>query len=86
MSSSIAWRRWRKERDFRAIAYGINADDTRDFRPGHRAAHEHRMLAPLLDAGLHKDEIRQLSALAGLPTWDRPLPPASLRAFPTAPR
>jgi len=61
-----------KERDFRAIAYGINADDTRDFRPGHRAAHERHVLAPLLDARLHKDEIRQLSRLAGLPTWDRP--------------
>jgi pyridinium-3,5-biscarboxylic acid mononucleotide sulfurtransferase len=55
-----------------AIAYGINADDTRDFRPGHRAAHEHHVLAPLLDAQLHKDEIRFLSKQAGLATWDRP--------------
>jgi uncharacterized protein len=61
-----------RERHFRAIAYGINADDTRDFRPGHRAAHEHRILAPLLDAELAKAEIRQLSRRAGLPTWDRP--------------
>ena len=60
------------QRNFSAIAYGINADDTRDFRPGHRAAREHRVLAPLLDADLHKDEIRQLSRRAGLPTWDRP--------------
>ena len=60
------------ERHFRAIAYGINADDTRDFRPGHRAAQERRVLAPLLDAALHKDEIRSLSRRAGLPTWDRP--------------
>ncbi|MGA8144612.1 MAG: ATP-dependent sacrificial sulfur transferase LarE [Candidatus Acidiferrales bacterium] len=60
------------ERGFRAIAYGINADDTRDFRPGHRAAHEHRILAPLLDARLSKPEIRMLSRRAGLPTWDRP--------------
>ena len=37
-------------RNFHAIAYGINADDSRDFRPGHRAAHEHLVLAPLLDA------------------------------------
>src|SRR6202046_399362 len=59
-------------RNFRAIAYGINADDTRDFRPGHRAAHEHRVLSPLLDAGLSKDEIRWLSQRAGLSTWDRP--------------
>jgi len=60
------------ERAFGAIAYGINADDTRDFRPGHRAAHEHRILAPLLDAGLNKSEIRLLSQRAGLATWDRP--------------
>jgi uncharacterized protein len=55
-----------------AVAYGINADDTRDFRPGHRAAHEHHVLAPLLDAELHKAEIRFLSRRAGLPTWNRP--------------
>jgi uncharacterized protein len=61
-----------QERNFAAVAYGVNADDTLDFRPGHRAASEHRVLAPLLDAGLHKAEIRQLSQRAGLPTWDRP--------------
>ena len=61
-----------KESNFSAIAYGINADDTRDFRPGHRAAREHRVLAPLLDAAMHKDEIRELSHHVGLPTWDRP--------------
>lgn len=61
-----------RERGVRSIAYGINKDDTYDFRPGHRAAREHRVLAPLLDAGLHKDEIRKLSREAGLPTWDRP--------------
>jgi uncharacterized protein len=55
-----------------AVAYGINADDTTDFRPGHRAAHEHRVLAPLLDAGLHKTEIRWLAQQAGLSSWDRP--------------
>jgi len=59
-------------RKFAAVAYGINADDTSDFRPGHRAAREHRVLAPLLDAGLRKAEIRALSQRAGLPTWDRP--------------
>jgi len=59
-------------RGIAAVAYGINADDTRDFRPGHRAASEHRVLAPLLDAGLTKAEIRELSRVAGLTTWDRP--------------
>lgn len=61
-----------QERGFAVVAYGVNADDTLDFRPGHRAATEHRVLAPLLDAGLHKTEIRELSRRAGLPTWDRP--------------
>jgi len=59
-------------RGFAAIAYGVNADDTLDFRPGHRAATEHQVLAPLLDARLTKAEIRALSQRAGLPTWDRP--------------
>jgi uncharacterized protein len=61
-----------RNRHFNAIAYGINADDTHDFRPGHRAAHEHHVLAPLLNVRLRKDEIRLLSRLAELPTWDRP--------------
>ena len=61
-----------RQRGFTATAYGVNADDTLDFRPGHRAAKEHRVLAPLLDVGLRKSEIRQLSQRAGLPTWDRP--------------
>jgi uncharacterized protein len=61
-----------QDRGFAVVAYGVNADDTLDFRPGHRAASEHRVLAPLLDAGLHKTEIRALSQRAGLPTWDRP--------------
>jgi uncharacterized protein len=59
-------------RGFAAVAYGVNADDTLDFRPGHRAAAEHQILTPLLDAGLNKPEIRLLSHRAGLSTWDRP--------------
>jgi uncharacterized protein len=59
-------------RGFAAVAYGVNADDTLDFRPGHRAATEHQVLAPLLDASLTKAEIRSLSRRDGLPTWDRP--------------
>lgn len=61
-----------RTRRFAAIAYGINADDTRDFRPGHRAAHEHHVLAPLLDSELYKVEIRFLSKRASLSTWNRP--------------
>jgi len=63
------------ERGFAALAYGVNVDDTRDVRPGHRAAREHRVLAPLLDAGMSKAEVRELSRRAGLSTWDRPASP-----------
>jgi pyridinium-3,5-biscarboxylic acid mononucleotide sulfurtransferase len=58
--------------NFSSIAYGVNADDTLDFRPGHKAASEHHVLAPLLDVRLRKSEIRELSRRANLPTWDRP--------------
>jgi pyridinium-3,5-biscarboxylic acid mononucleotide sulfurtransferase len=61
-----------QRRNFSATAYGVNADDTLDFRPGHRAAKEHRVLAPLLDVGMRKSEIRELSQRANLPTWNRP--------------
>ncbi len=60
------------ERELEATAYGVNADDTFDFRPGQRAATEHKVLAPLLDVCLHKSEIRYLSERAQLPSWDRP--------------
>ncbi|HLJ16749.1 MAG TPA: ATP-dependent sacrificial sulfur transferase LarE [Bryobacteraceae bacterium] len=62
----------RAERGFSAVTYGVNADDLQDFRPGHRAASEFGVVAPLLDAGLAKAEIRELSRRAGLETWDRP--------------
>jgi pyridinium-3,5-biscarboxylic acid mononucleotide sulfurtransferase len=61
-----------RERGFAAVAYGVNADDPSDFRPGQRAATEHKVLTPLLQAGLHKAEIRFLAKRAGLPCWDRP--------------
>jgi uncharacterized protein len=55
-----------------AIAYGVNADDQGDFRPGQQAARQHRVLAPLLDAALGKNEIRELAREAGLRVWDKP--------------
>jgi uncharacterized protein len=61
-----------RERGIPNVAYGVNVDDTGDFRPGQRAAKEHRVSAPLLEAGLTKAEIRELSRQMGLPTWDRP--------------
>jgi pyridinium-3,5-biscarboxylic acid mononucleotide sulfurtransferase len=61
--------------DFKNIAYGMNADDTRDYRPGQRAAEQHTVLAPLADAGLTKLEVRALAKAAGYPVWDRPAAP-----------
>jgi len=60
---------------FTGIAYGMNADDTRDFRPGQRAAKQHAVLAPLAETGLTKAEIRILAQAAGYPLWDRPAAP-----------
>jgi uncharacterized protein len=60
---------------FAHIAYGMNADDTRDFRPGQRAAEQHAVLAPLAEAGLTKMEVRALAKAAGYPLWDRPAAP-----------
>jgi len=60
---------------FSAIAYGMNADDTRDFRPGQRAAEQHAVLAPLAEVGLTKAEVRALAKAAGYPLWDRPAAP-----------
>jgi pyridinium-3,5-biscarboxylic acid mononucleotide sulfurtransferase len=64
-----------KKLGFCRIAYGMNLDDTRDFRPGQRAAEQHAVLAPLADAGLTKTEIRALAREAGYPLWDRPAAP-----------
>jgi len=63
---------YREARDLRAIAYGVNADDEGDFRPGQQAARDHHVLAPLLEAGLRKLEIRELAQRAGLRIWDKP--------------
>jgi len=62
----------RGERGFDAIAYGVNLDDEGDFRPGQKAASAHKIMAPLRDAGLTKDEIRTLARKAGLRIWDKP--------------
>ena len=57
---------------FGVIAYGENASDAADFRPGAKAAAEFQVRAPLKEAGLTKAEIRELSAQLGLPTADKP--------------
>jgi uncharacterized protein len=62
----------RAERSFDTIAYGVNLDDLGDFRPGQRAAREHHVAAPLLEAGLTKQDIRDLARAAGLRVWNKP--------------
>jgi uncharacterized protein len=61
-----------RARGFEHIVYGVNMDDLGDYRPGQKAAKIHEVKAPLVDAGLTKAEIRELSRIAGLETWDRP--------------
>jgi len=64
--------RFREEHGFKAVAYGVNADDEGDFRPGQQAARAHHVLAPLLQAQLTKLEIRELARQAGLRVWEKP--------------
>lgn len=60
------------QRGFAFVCDGNNADDVGDYRPGRQAARELKVRSPLIEVGLTKAEIRQLSELAGLPVWDRP--------------
>jgi uncharacterized protein len=62
----------RIEKGFDTIAYGVNVDDQGDFRPGQQAAQLHHVAAPLVQAGLSKQEIRELARTAGLRIWDKP--------------
>jgi uncharacterized protein len=64
--------RYREAHAFGAIAYGVNADDEGDFRPGQQAARQHHVLAPLVEAALTKAEIRELARRADLRVWDKP--------------
>ncbi len=63
---------FRAKNDFDVIAYGVNADDQGDYRPGQQAASQHGVAAPLLTAGLTKQDIRDLARAAGLRIWDKP--------------
>jgi uncharacterized protein len=64
-----------RERGFAVVLDGSNADDAHDYRPGFAAGREHGIRSPLLEAGLTKHEIRELSRRLGLPTWDQPSAP-----------
>lgn len=61
-----------QERGIKCVAHGTNADDLQDYRPGFRAAKEMGVMAPLMDVGLSKQDIRLLSKEMGLSTWDKP--------------
>jgi uncharacterized protein len=61
-----------RERNLACVVYGANTDDLSDIRPGHRAARQHGVRAPLVEAGLSKDEVRALARDLGLPVWDKP--------------
>ena len=63
---------FRVARGFDSIVYGVNVDDQGDFRPGQLAARQHHVAAPLLEAGLTKQEIRELAHSANLRVWDKP--------------
>lgn len=61
-----------RENNLEHVAHGANVDDLEDFRPGLRAAEELGIMAPLMDAGLRKEEIRLLAREMGLSQWDKP--------------
>ena len=71
-----------RERGFVTVVDGLNSDDLADYRPGRRAAEKHGVRSPLMEAGLSKDEIRELSRAAGLPTADQPASACLASRFP----
>lgn len=71
-----------RERNYRVVVDGTNYDDLKDFRPGRRAAQEYMVQSPLLDAQMTKNDIRELSRWAGLPTWNQPALPCLSSRFP----
>ncbi|MBW1702329.1 MAG: ATP-dependent sacrificial sulfur transferase LarE [Deltaproteobacteria bacterium] len=71
-----------KENGITHVAHGENLDDLNDYRPGFRAAKETGVIAPLIEAGLNKEEIRFLSKEMGLSTWDKPAVPCLATRIP----
>ena len=63
------------ERGIASIVDGSTVDDLQDFRPGRQAAKQHKVRSPLIEVGLTKAEVRELSRMASLPTWDKPASP-----------
>jgi uncharacterized protein len=64
-----------RERGFACVVDGSTTDDLGDYRPGRAAATEHGVRSPLIEVGMSKSEVRELSRRAGLPTWDKPASP-----------
>jgi pyridinium-3,5-biscarboxylic acid mononucleotide sulfurtransferase len=64
--------RYRDESGYETVAYGVNVDDQGDWRPGQQAARKHGVAAPLLEAGLTKQDIRELARAEGLRVWEKP--------------
>ncbi|HEY0407711.1 MAG TPA: ATP-dependent sacrificial sulfur transferase LarE [Pyrinomonadaceae bacterium] len=64
-----------RERGFAYVLDGSTTDDLGDYRPGRAAAQEHGVRSPLVEVGMSKREVRELSRAAGLPTWDKPASP-----------
>ena len=71
-----------RDRGYAAVLDGLNADDLGDIRPGRQAAQLHGVRSPLVEVGLHKEEIRELSRRAGLPTADEPASACLSSRFP----
>ena len=71
-----------QRRGVTTVVDGVNVDDLSDYRPGLRAADQHRVRHPLVEAGLGKTDLRALSYVLGLPTWNRPASPCLSSRFP----
>jgi uncharacterized protein len=71
-----------RQRGFDHVVFGVNCDDLDDFRPGNRAMKVHGVRSPLAEAGLTKNDIRELSRRAGLPTADQPASPCLASRIP----
>jgi uncharacterized protein len=64
-----------QEEGYKFVVDGSTLDDLGDFRPGRTAANEYGVRSPLIEAGMTKNDVRELSRRAGLPTWDKPASP-----------
>ena len=63
------------QQGYRWVANGANADDAGDYRPGMRAAAEHRVRSPMVEAGLDKSAVREIAKELDIPIWDKPAQP-----------